>query len=299
MSEPLILRQSTIGSMQLCPARVGLSVVDGFNSTPSEAMFFGSLVHNLIERFLGGYVAGGVTPPSTYPLELLSRSVIGLAIADVCEKDGFDWEDVTRQEQREAIYEEARVATLAWFAQVWSAHLFQSDVLGVEQKLTAPLRDEPLPSGRQALLQGTPDLWTGGTVIDWKTSGRAWVVHADLTKGHFSPQAPIYFTLIERNGGPKIRRMTFYVYDRSSASWAEHETNWTDEQVEASLENAWQYAKQIDAGAFPYTPFESTFGKYKRGWHCSPKYCGAWDICPGKAMIADDTDLSVRTERSW
>jgi hypothetical protein len=73
---------------------------------------------------------------------------------------------------------------------------------------------------------------------------------------------------------------------------------WGKEQIEANLANAWEYGKMIAAGAFPYTPGDAPYGKHKRGWWCSPTYCGAWNICPGKATIADGTDLTVQRTNS-
>ncbi|KKL94883.1 hypothetical protein LCGC14_1860280, partial [marine sediment metagenome] len=45
----LQLRNSTIGSWDLCPGRVGYAESEGFEPTPSEAMSFGSMGHGAIE----------------------------------------------------------------------------------------------------------------------------------------------------------------------------------------------------------------------------------------------------------
>jgi hypothetical protein len=296
-SEPaeddIVVRQSTIGSMQLCPGRVGLSLTEGFDHTPSEAMVFGTMVHNLIEAFLSGKDTDGA-----WPLRLSTDAAILAALMQAAEKDGFTVEDVASPEVVQRVVNEVRSACFAWYSDVWQAGLHQVDAVGIEHTMTIPLG--LLPSGQSIWLQGTPDLYTPGTAYDWKTSGRPWSESKQgLTKGSFNQQAPIYLALIEASTGLRPRQFVFVVYDRSTGQWSEHETTWADETIAASLLNAWEVGKQIAAQAFPYTPATDNFGKYERGWHCSAMYCGAWNICPGKAMVGDGADLTQTRSNRW
>jgi hypothetical protein len=50
---------------------------------------------------------------------------------------------------------------------------------------------------------------------------------------------------------------------------------------------------------YPATPAGESYGKYKRGWHCSAKYCGGWEICPFKGLIPDDADLEEKITHGW
>lgn len=293
----ILVRQSTIGSMQLCPGRVGLSLLDGFDHTPSEPMVFGSMVHNLIESFL---LLG--EDDGQWPLRLATDSAITDSLLAVAEKDGFTPAHVASDEQIATLIAGVRDAVTSWYDQVWTPNLHQVEPAGIERTMTIPLG--LLPTGQAVWLQGTPDFYSTATGYDWKTAGRGWSVSSpryadqELTKGNFSPQAPLYLALIEWTHQISPRRFVYIVYDRSKGTWSEYETVWSDAEIEASLLNAWEIGKQIAAQAFPYTPASDNFGKYERGWHCSPMYCGAWDICPGKAMLGDGYDIEQKKRNS-
>ena len=292
--DDIVVSQSTIGSMQLCPGRVGLSQVEGFYATPSEAMFFGSVVHHMIEKFL---LLGD---PGAWPFELSTTEAIRQAMDDaaVDESHGtaghFVIDEVATPDQVLMFIAEIRESVMAWYSQVWTAWFHEINITAMEQKLIMPLGI--LPDGRAVWLRGTPDVTTGGGIYDWKTSKKAWLLNSDgLSKGSFGPQAPLYLALTGQRSG----HFTFVVYDRATQKWETHPTVWSEEQVKASVLNAWETGKQIGAQGFPYTPFESSYGKYKRGWHCSPQYCGAWDVCPGKDSISDGVDTTVKIDRRW
>ena len=182
---------------------------------------------------------------------------------------------------------------------MWVPELHQIDLsaAGIETKITVPLGS--LDDGRMVWLQGTPDLWTMGTVYDWKTTGNPWKENGGgLTRGSFGQQAPLYLHLVSTLGATATR-FVFYVYDRGSGAWASHETVWSPASIGAALANAWEYGKMIGAGAFPYTPASDNYGKYQRGWHCSARYCGAWDICEGKRILADGADMDMKIDSHW
>ena len=286
--DDILVRQSTIGSMQLCPGRTGLSQEPGFNNTPSEAMFFGSVVHAMIDRFLT------LGDEGAWPFQLTTWEAIHETMLTEAIDDGFVLSEVATTEQIVLFVDEVRSSCQAWYSQVWQEWFHEINVVGSEVKLTRPLG--VLADGRAVWLQGTPDIHTGADLYDWKTSGSKWSINGDgLTKGSFQPQAPLYLHLMGLTEG----HFTFVVYDRKEGTWTTHTTEWSASSVASAVRNAWEVGKQIGAKAFPYLPFESSFGKYKRGWHCSPKYCGAWDICPGKDMISDGIDTSVKIDRRW
>ena len=315
--DDLIIRQSTIGSMQLCPARVGLSTLDGFSDRGSEALVFGSTVHNHLEKFLNGHGS------DIWPIELATRDELRESLTQVEVKDDFLVADVASMASINAMLDEVLTACRQWHATVWP----ELDSLGgglAEQEMQVPFGTLPAPNlcygcyestcdsqigdrcdnhpgDRKVWLQGTPDLVVQGHgMFDWKTSGRAWKVDDNgRTKGSFNAQAPLYLWMWKQRTGEMLRDFTFWVYDRRNAAWQDHHTIWNDEQIDAALLNAWQYVLMLDAQAFPFTPTDSPYGKFQRGWHCSAKYCGGWEICPGKAMIDDGADLSARIDATW
>jgi hypothetical protein len=286
----LYLRQSTIESMKLCPARVGQAKEEGFLGTPSEAMAFGSLVHEIIAEFMLG-------DTSVYPLWASSPPHYITVLRGIAEKDGYDLDTVASPELQERMADEAIIAFRTWHGEVWEGHgLDRAEFVAIEKPMQRLLG---VIQGRPVWFHGTPDVILSDEAVDWKTAGRGWSTNKEgQSKGMVSIQAPMYLWLSELEVGTLLDRFVFWVFDRSAGSWQQHLTEWSAEAVQAALENAFEYAKMVDAGAYPYTPGTDDFGKPKRGWHCSPKYCGAWNICKGKASLTDGSDLSIMAEET-
>lgn len=331
----ILIRQSDINSMELCPARLGQSKLKGFNEFKSEALVFGSTVHNVIEHFLVG-IDLDVMDGTEIPLDMLSATTLRSALAVVEEKDDFEIDDVATAEQQATFFDEVRAAFQLWHTQVWLEFFEPELPMVVERRLIAPLgvlseadlygvnclanTDDPgcdkcscttcldegvhlsdPAFGRAVWLHGTPDLIVPGQAIhDWKTAGRGWTENpAGLTKGSFGVQAPLYLWLWEEETGEQLAEFTFWVYDRTKKVWNGYGTDWYARSILAAKRNAWMWAKQVDAQAFPFTPALYPYGKPQRGWHCSAQYCAAWDICDGKAMISDGADLMAKSPTHW
>ena len=143
-------------------------------------------------------------------------------------------------------------------------------------------------------LGGTGDLVLEDEIVDWKTSGSDW----KKGKADLSIQATIYMPMYKQMLDVSIKNFTFWVYDRSKVRWVRHSTKRTIAQIDAALQTAYEYGLQLEAGIYPATPVpEGPFIK-KRGWYCSPKFCGGWNICDVK-YLNDDVDESVIAERTW
>jgi hypothetical protein len=87
------------------------------------------------------------------------------------------------------------------------------------------------------------------------------------------------------------------VFNRAKNDWSLFETTRTPEHTEAWLKLAWMAGLQIEAGAFPFKPWQTTFGKTQRAWYCGPKWCGAWDACVGKFLpddVFEATPIDIR-----
>lgn len=284
----LIISQSTIESMQLCPARVGLSGEPGFVKTVSEAMSFGTLVHALVEKV----VTGAVTTAD------YTNQGIEQLWADLALEDGFDLHTVATGERIDASVDEARFA-LSSFAAWWNIEARAVDVLETEERKYKHLGTLPaLPVGRQVWVGGTPDCVAARGAVtklyDWKTAGRGW----NEGKGLVRIQSPIY-TWLALGDIEREVEFDYIVWNRRAGQWDRHPLRITPANVQAAKQTAWMWAKQIDAGAYPGTPGGESYGKYRRGWHCSARYCGAWEICPFKGLIPDNVDLEEGIVHGW
>jgi hypothetical protein len=154
-------------------------------------------------------------------------------------------------------------------------------------------------SGEPIEMFGTPDAVypVDELIVDWKTAGRQW----DKKKipGQLQPLA--YNALLAASMSmPDFFVFHFYVYDRSKGNWKLFDYGRPSSlQVDALIEQAFGMAL-LSEGAPVYTPQGQ--GYTTRGWHCDPRYCDAWEICPGKYLVKDGKEkkraLRV-SERGW
>ena len=281
----VIIRQSTIESMSLCPARVGYSVEDGFDPTPSEPMAFGSLVHQLIENTL---VNGGRGLHANVPY-------IKDTLVDVLKSDGFDIHDLTNEHHIHNMALEARDALVAWEEQWWMPYGSKRTQIAVEVKIVKPLG--MLTKNCAVWVQGTPDFVHAHGIDDWKTAGRGW----NAGKGDARIQGELYTWLEFETFQDVLQRsdavpFTYVVYNRATRKWDPWVIEVTADSISSALFTAWEWAKQIRHKVFPPTP-ASAAGRPGRGWWCSAAYCSAWNICDFKHMIQDGKLLDIRSSR--
>ena len=271
--DAIILRQSSVGSMDLCPARQGYLLSGKATQMPSEAMTFGTMIHSFAEWRL----EGNHDVVTTKHLEEWWDETID------SDSDGqFTLQDLLTPTALADKLHEAVQACHEWDTTVFPELGLSQDVL-IEELLLVPMG--VTPSGREMWLRGTADVVDLGNahILDWKTAGRGW----DPSKAMSTHQAQAYSFLVEGATGKLILDFTYWVWNRKSWTWEQHVTERTPSQVDAWIKHAWQRGLQIEAQAFPFTPWDSTFGKFKRGWWCSAKYCAAWDVCEGKSLPDD------------
>lgn len=267
----LHLSQTTVGNAALCPARVGYRGDEGYDYTPSEAMSFGTMVHGMAEvdlALLGTPLAGNWR----------RDSVEGMwADGLLAERDGsFDLHALASRDRIDKSVDEALLANKKWHRTVVpTLDLDEQDDWEIEVRKTKQLGT--LPDGRRVWFGGTADLVVPGLVLDWKTAGRGW----DQSKADTTYQATYYTWLYG------VDRHKYWVWNRRKSDWSAFETSRSPKDVESALKVAWMLARQIDDGTFTATPWQDTYGKVKRGWWCSAKFCGAWDICQFKNLPDD------------
>lgn len=273
------LSQSTVSSMDLCPARVGYSTHEGFDASPSEPMSFGTAEHATIEHDLWSIGTEHFGTWSRDDVRDLWNETL------IAERDGsWTLADFDADEKIEQSIDELIHANKRWHQQVWPTLKALGSELLIEERVTKCLG--VLPDGRHVWFGGTADLVDvkNKRIYDWKTSGREW----KESKAAMTPQAQAYTWLYG------IDDHTYWVYARNKRSWQSFRTHRRPEQVDAYLRHAWQRARQIGAGIFPATPLDSTFGDVKRAWYCSAKFCGAWDVCEFKYLPDDVYEAQIR-----
>lgn len=275
------LSQTTVNSMDFCPAKQGYRDVEGYNHTPSLAMSFGTMGHGAIELDL---VEGELHRWTADDLLTLWEGGLWY------ERDGsWDLHELISPAQLEIQLAEAVDMMKKWQRHVYPTLNLSSEAL-IEERATKPLG--MLDDGRVAWFGGTADVAdpTAELILDWKTAGRGW----DDSKARTAGQASAYTWLYG------INSHLYWVWNRQKKTWKSHATERTTAQVDSYLRHSWQRALQIGAGVYPATPWQTTFGKTKRAWYCSALYCGAWDVCEMK-NLSDDVweEQAIDVKASW
>jgi hypothetical protein len=275
-----LIRQSTLNQMDFCGYRTMLSTNPGYLAPVSEAMVFGTCVHYMIAQDIAGY------PNIASTLELLSNM--------------YEWVEPILVEEYDWSLDKVTTNIRDFFSELTSAFtMWKSVVQPSLPEMEVVIEQEmflPLGEGERGtiILKGTPDAIYEDHIIDWKTSGRAW----KESKAHHSIQVDAYMALAKQNLNVSIRDFVFWVYNRQKREWACIPTSRRVVDINASLSRLLDYGKVLESGRFHATPTTETFGEVRRGWYCTPKYCGAWNVCPAK-YLNDDTNEKEKAIRSW
>jgi hypothetical protein len=104
--------------------------------------------------------------------------------------------------------------------------------------------------------------------------------------------------LVKQNYGLSIRDWIFWIYDRKKKEWTAIPTKRKVQEINTALTRLLDYGEAVETAILQATPTTDTFGEVRRGWYCSPKFCGAWNVCPMK-YINDSVDEKVIATRSW
>lgn len=277
--EDILIRQSTINTLQLCAKRVELQQQKGYLEPVGEKLVFGSLLHELIAA------------------DLNVDTDVDTMIVDMDHwiepylNEKYQW-SIGMIPDYGKFKQQLTIGYRTWAHQV-KPKINSNQITAVEETLELYLGEAD--NSRGVFLQGTADLIMEDRIIDWKTTGRAW----SQTKADLSIQASLYMPLAKQQYGLATREFTFWIYVRTSNPyWQPLSTSRRVKDIDSALQTAYNYGLQIDAGVYPATPVpESDFNK-KRGWYCSPKWCGGWNICTSK-YLHDNVNEQIRAERTW
>ncbi len=277
--------------MQLCPARIGYEInqPDEVIEVFGEAPVYGSAVHYLCEHHvLDPRNQAKLVKPTAFAqwLNDMLQDNYGASIGDIPEKDYKIF--------RRKVIEAYRM----WVVQVYE-HSIKLDIkdreVFVEDGLFLYLGDH---EGRRIIAHGTPDLTISGVRMeDNKTTNAAFKWTQEKADSEIQPS--LYLAMHNIINNDSITEFVYRIYDRKKEDWNSLPTARTEGEQEAILKVAFEYGKQVAANVFPPTPIIENYGKRVRGWYCSPKWCGAWNVCEYKGQLNDGTDLQQIAIKSW
>lgn len=272
-----IIRQSTLGSFDVCHKRVEFDRDPniGYGTGPHRA--FGTAYHAGLEAYYEGMRTGLEGNP------LPSRTITE-AVGEAFTRESqhiSTWEpDWTSA--NEAVGHVLHLVLEYITKDGGTYWLFDHDVVATEVTLFYPLGDTGWA------MKGTLDLVlrnrdTGAHVIvDHKTARRPWKKGKELFK---NTNQPAWYTLFwplvwaEANGG-EVVDTSFWFDVMSHDGRLEHrQAPVTEAQRAAVLEKASAACRLIDNGG-PYLPNTQSF-------LCSKQWCDHWDRCPFGAAVSN------------
>jgi len=271
-----IFRRSLIDEFQLCPARVGYKDKAGYVNPVSDGLLYGQGLHYLAHQ----HIANDGPWRGNFD-EWFEPYLV----------ENYDW-DIARIPNYDAFKESIMYAYMRWVLEVWPEQ--EPLVRRYEHYVEQTLYWERMPN---VWLSGTPDLFNGIDLVDWKTTNAGWQWNSQ--KADFAIQPSIYAALHSYNFDALPGSFIFYVWDRKKMEWNKYATTRSQEQIDASVRTADEYIRQYVQGIFPATMVvEGRDGKKKRGWYCSAKWCPAWNICEHK-WLNDGVDESELAVKEW
>ena len=255
----IILRQSWLGSLAMCPERARQDMLGISKSTESTSTMIGSAVHHGIEMCLQTFIDTG---------EHTSRDQ---TIADSLSYWNTNAHEIMRwnHKNEEECVEIIELNSAVW----WDEVRPDLNPQAVEHKFEIPLVVDHKP---EIWLHGTIDLLQHhpAPIVDWKNPGRK--PSDDWEKKRWSLQAAAYtFAVASMIDGGINEPMEFEfvhlvkgkvhrnVVECGPADWA-------------SLVALARSAGTLITADLPVWPLQMS------GWHCSPKWCGAWSTCRGR-----------------
>jgi len=257
--DKIILRQSWLGSLAMCPERARQDMLGISQSTESTSTMIGSAVHHGIEMCLQSYIDTG---EHTNRDDMIAES---LGYWQNNAHEIVRWNHKNEEECVEII----ELNSAVW----WDEVRLGLNPKAVEYKFDIPLVVDHKP---EIWLRGSIDLLQHhpAPIVDWKNPGRK--PHDDWEKRRWSVQAAAYtFAVASMADGGINEPMQFeFVHlvkgkvhknlvECGPAEWA-------------SLVALARSAGTLITADLPVWPLQMS------GWHCSPKWCGAWSTCRGR-----------------
>jgi len=247
----------------MCPERARQDLLGISESTESTNTAIGTAVHYGIEQCLIDKMETG-TP--------LSKSdTISASLEEWVRKESeiVRWNHKT--EECEKIIE---LNTAAW----WDEVMPDIDPIAVEQKFELPL-----------VVDHEPEIWLQGTIdcvqsfprpiVDWKNPGRK--PSDDWEKKRWSVQAAAYTWAVSAMSDNNVTAPLDFEFVHLVKGKVHRTLVNVTPAEHASLVALARSAGTLIAANLPVWPLNMV------GWHCAPKWCGAWKTCRGKIAGTD------------
>jgi len=254
----IVLRQSWLGELAMCPERARQSMLGISQDTQSTSTMLGTAVHYGIEQCLTEVMETGKPLTRAKTVSMATKF----------------WDDHRDEIVRWNHKEDEPVEIIKANAGVWWDEVRPNvRPTAVEWTFELPL-----------VVDHKPEIWLKGTIdcvqefpqpiIDWKNPGRK--PSSEWEKKRWSVQAAAYTWAVasqadnglsEPLGFQFVHLVKGTVYstlvDFGPAEWA-------------SLVALARSAGTLINADLPVWPLNMT------GWHCAPKWCGAWATCRGR-----------------
>lgn len=276
-----LLRQSTIGSADICLKRAGFDMRPGRPRKSGEARCVGTSYHAGLEALYRRFQEHDIDPG--FYTDPTRGSILQAArVAFDSEAALFDfWPsgiDVAWQRVTDLI------DTYCNGGHFWSPESYE--VIGVEQEWFLPLHDDWSIKGSIDLVlrdRSTDEV----ILVDHKTAGRAWAKDKHLP--HKQVQAPVYCWAWWRLTGTIPAFMAFDVITYKGV-FDRRECHVESRHMEAVLSKAIGLGYLYDNVPFPYLPGNTSHAL------CSALYCDHWSECVfGAALSAPSAMHSIRS----
>ena len=260
----IVLRQSWLGTLAMCPERARQDMLGISKDTQSTSTMLGTAVHYGIEQCLTEVMETG--KPFTRAKTITTATKY--------------WDDhrdeIVRWNHKEAEPPEIIKANIG----VWWDEVRQNvRPIAVEWTFELPL-----------VVDHKPEIWLRGTIdciqeypqpiIDWKNPGRK--PSSEWEKKRWSVQAAAYTMALAIEAGEESpstpREFEFVHLVKGTVHRTLVEVGVAEWQSLIALAIS---AATLIAANLPVWPLTMS------GWHCSPKWCGAWATCRGKVAGPD------------
>ena len=253
----ILLRQSWLGSLAMCPERARQDMLGIAENTESTSTMIGTSVHYGIEQCLTEVLMTG-EPLSQPDTELASMTWWREHYDEIVRwnHDITECEDIIIKN------------TKAWWQEVRP----EVKPIAVEEHFEVPLTQTD--KGTEIWLQGTIDCVQEfpNAILDWKNPGRKPSNGWELKR--WSVQAAAYSYAVKQTYSPG-RHVPFEFIYLVKGKVHRQEVNFGPAEWDSLVALAHSAGTLIEA-ELPVWPLNMT------GWHCSPKWCGAWKTCRGQ-----------------
>ena len=254
----IILRQSWLGQLAMCPERARQDMLGISESTESTSTAIGTAVHYGIEQCLIEQMETGDPLPKS--------ETICASLEEWVRKE----QEIVRWNHKvDECVKIIEVNTAAWWDEV------RQDIkpIAVEHKFELPL-----------VVDHKPEIWLQGTIdcvqefprpiVDWKNPGRK--PSDDWEKKRWSVQAAAYTWAVSAMADNNLTEPLDFEFVYLVKGKVYRTTVNAGPAEWASLVALARSAGTLISANLPVWPLNMA------GWHCAPKWCGAWSTCRGR-----------------